>query len=262
MFNLHPITGTFGAEVDGIDLADDLTDAAVDKLQELFVDHKVLVFREQHRLTPERHIAFARRFGEVQEHEHLPHLAEHPEVILISDDGSAPAREMWHSDISYAERPSSASILRGNILPDYGRDTMFADMEAVLAGLSAGLREMLSGLRALHDWRPVFGRNGDVEGPPPVDHPVVRTHPVSGRQSLYVNQSFTTGIVGFHDHESGPLLRMLYDRIHLPEYQLRVRWTPGTVTMWDNRSVQHAIVRDRVFAREMQRVTLLGERPV
>jgi taurine dioxygenase len=272
MLEALPITGTFGAEISGVDLGKELDPETVARLRQLFLDHKVLVFHGQEKMTPQRHVALGRHFGELEIHPFHPNLPEHPEVIVLKTDVTGGARENWHSDVSFRETPSLGSILRAVDVPPYGRDTAFANMEAVYEGLSPPMQHMLTNLRAVHDWRQVFGKKpgaperprqdgGSDEDLPPAEHPVVRTHPVTGRKCLYVNPVFTTHLAGMKPGESSALLRLLYDQTHLPEYQLRCRWDKGTVAMWDNRCVQHALVFDRAYPRVMQRVTIAGDRP-
>jgi taurine dioxygenase len=269
---LRQITGLFGAEVVGLDLSEPLDDKVYTQLDEAIVEYKVLVFRDQHRLSAPGFALFASHFGRLEAHPFYPPTEEEPLVAVLDSRGTE-ARESWHSDVTWQEIPSNASMLRAIDIPAFGRDTCFADMEAVYAGLSETMRRMLDGLTAVHDWRSVerfrqaYQRNSMVTDQPdrdyePVVHPVVRTHPVSGRKAIYVNPVFTKSIVGLRPAESEVLLQLLYREVHYPEYQLRVRWQPGTVTWWDNRSTQHALVMDSDYPRTMQRVQLAGsERP-
>jgi taurine dioxygenase len=272
MFELYPITGTFGAEVGGINLAEDFGPDTAEKLREAFVEHKVLVFRDQVKLTATSFAEFARTFGEIERHPFYKSVPDVPEVsILDTNTNGVRAQDGWHSDMTFYEVPPLGTVLRAIDIPPYGRDTAFADMEAVYAGLSETFREMLEDLNAVHDWRHMaafdkrareLGRLEQLqEELQPSTHPVVRTHPVTGRRSIFVNSVWTRQIVGMHPDESAWLLRMLYDQVRYPEYQLRVRWAPGTVTMWDNRSVQHALVFDREWPRVMERVQVLDNEP-
>ncbi|MGE0388236.1 MAG: TauD/TfdA dioxygenase family protein [Gammaproteobacteria bacterium] len=271
MFEIQPITGVFGAEIHGIDLGMDPDADTLAALRKAFLDYKVLVFPGQLGLKPAHLVALGRHFGELEIHPFHPHLDDHPEVIILRSDKTGAPRENWHSDVSFRETPSLGSILAAVDVPPYGRDTAFADMEAVYGSLSAPMQRMLADLQGVHDWRHVFGekgrggysrQDGGSEGEmPPARHPLVRTHPQTGRKCIYVNPVFTTHIAGMHRDESAAVLRMLYDKINLPEHQLRCRWAPGTVAMWDNRSVQHALVFDRAYPRVMHRVTIIGDRP-
>lgn len=287
MFDVAPMTGTIGAEILNIDIAADLDDETIAKLTEALVDHKVIFFRDQHNLTDERQVAFARRFGEIQCHPFLPHVDGVPEVSIISSPEalrSSPAlshETNWHSDVTFAKRPPLGSILRAVDIPSYGRDTMWCDMEAVFADFSEPMKELLRGLTATHDWRTQFrsaaavlstrkeGHYGEMTDKmdkadtdiPPSVHPVVRTHPVSGRQALFVNSSFTSKINELRRDEGRALMDFLLGQTRFPEYQVRFRWQPGSVAFWDNRSAQHFIINDRSYARIMHRVTIQGDEP-
>jgi taurine dioxygenase len=280
MFDLSPATGTLGAHVTGIDLAADLDAATIDKLSAALVEHKVLLFCDQHGLTPERQIAFGRNFGDLEVHPIVPHLDGHPEVMVLdltgeqrTDDGS------FHSDATFRAEPPMCSILRAVEVPDFGRDTLWVDMEAVFAGLSPTMQQLLGGLRARHDWAKQWPSAADHATDedllaarqrfqamraqlPIAEHPVVRTHPVSGRRALFVNPVFTLDVVGMRPDESAYLLEFLYAQSRIPEHQVRFRWEPGSVAMWDNRSVQHYVIFDRIYRRVMHRVTIAGDRPV
>jgi taurine dioxygenase len=265
---LRPVTGLFGAEVSGVDVGAPLDEKTVLQLSEAIVDYKVLVFRDQHDLTARAFARFAGWFGTLEAHPFYPPSDDEPLVAVLDSKGKE-ARESWHSDVTWQDMPSDGSMLRAIDIPPYGRDTCFADMEAVYEGLSQPLRRVLEGLTAIHDWRSIerFGRahsqalsqgtqaEQDFQ---PAEHPVIRTHPVSGRKSVYVNPVFTKAIVGMRPVESEAILRLLYEEVHHPEYQLRVRWSPGTIGWWDNRSTQHALVMDSEYPRLMQRVQLAG----
>jgi taurine dioxygenase len=270
--DVQQITGTFGAEVAGVDLSEELEDKVCAQLEEAILEFKVLTFKDQHRLSAPLFARFASRFGKLEAHPFYPHSEDEPLVAVLDSSGNE-ARESWHSDVTWQEVPSNGSMLRAIDIPPFGRDTCFADMEAVYAGLSATMQQMLEGLTAVHDFRSVArfraehersskDATGDSQDREPVEHPVVRTHPVTGRKSIYVNPVFTKSIVGLRPTESDFLLQMLYREVHYPEYQLRVRWSPGTVAWWDNRCTQHALVMDSNYRRIMQRVQLAGtERP-
>lgn len=285
-----PVTGTLGAEVTGVDLAAELSDAIIAELRRGLVEHKVLFFRDQFALDDTSQVAFARRFGEIQRHPLLPHPEGHPDVAVISSpkitakfDPATADRHNWHSDVTFHRTPPMASILRAVDIPPYGRDTMWSDMEAAYDLLSDTMKELIAPLQAVHDWRRTFRsaarsltatRPGDNALGEMVDkmqqmddeevtvHPVVRTHPESGRRSIFVNDSFTQSIVGMRSDESEVLLRFLCQQARFPVLQVRFRWQPGSVAMWDNRSCQHYIIHDLPWAREMHRVTIEGDRPV
>ena len=289
-FEVQPVTGTLGAEIVGLNIADELPGETLAALERAFVEHKVLFFRDQHDLDDARHVAFARRFGPIQSHPLLPHAEGFPEVSLITSpemkgkmDPAAVHARNWHSDVTFHKTPPLGSILRAVDIPAYGRDTMWCDMEAAYDLLSDTMKELIAPLRAVHDWRRTFraaakvltskfdakdtmlgemgARMDALEDEEVTIHPVVRTHPVSGRKSLFVNSSFTDSIVGMRPDESEMLLEFLCSQTRYPALQVRFRWAPGSVAMWDNRSVQHYIINDHPYAREMRRVTIEGDEP-
>jgi taurine dioxygenase len=287
MFDITPVTGHLGAEISGIDLADDLSDEVIGKLDAALVAHKVLFFRDQHELTDERQRDFAARFGEIAPHPFLPHVEGIPEVSILSTPAfgkqSWPTLQgNWHSDVTFSPTPPMGTMLRAVSVPPQGRDTLWCDMEAVYEFLSATMKEMLAPLCAEHDFRRTFNADnarllsstkseheGDMlasiqqatASMEPSVHPLVRTHPVSGRKAVYVNSSFTERIVGLRPDESKMLLDFLLAQTRFHEFQVRFRWTPGSLAFWDNRSTQHYIVSDYDFARVMHRTTIKGDAP-
>jgi taurine dioxygenase len=261
---------TIGAEIGGIELSKKVGEAARAELNRALLEYKVLFFREQN-ISVEQHIAFARLFGPLEVHPFAPHLEGHPEVLVIEHDETRPGREnTWHSDVTWRLRPSLGSVLRAFKVPEVGGDTLFADMYAAYEGLSDQMQRFLSGLTAIHDFTNVFGRGYAAdelkamqEKYPAAEHPVVRTHPETGRKALYVNAAFTTGIKGMPPGESGPLLNQLYRQAGIPEYQCRFKWRPDSIAFWDNRAVQHYAVSDYFPKRRlMHRVTIEGGTPV
>jgi taurine dioxygenase len=270
LFHLSPCIGT---EVLGIDLAAEHDEETIAALSDLLVDRKVLFFRDQH-ISMEAHIAFAARFGELEVHPFTSNDAEHPEVIhLINDRDHPPYINIWHSDVTWRAEPSLGSILRAREVPEVGGDTLFANMEAAYDGLDAETKEHVDGLQAVHDnegFLRGMKQNGASdeevdamrEKYPPSVHPVVRTHPVSGRKSLYVNRAFTRRIVDMEAAESDALLEQLYLQAWVPDYQCRFRWRPDSFAFWDNRAAQHYAAADYwPHRREMERVTIVGDRP-
>jgi len=262
MFDIVPVTGSFGAEIRGVDLACPMTPELAEKLFQTMLDHKVLVFRGQLDLGPAEHLAFARHFGAPVVHPYYPGVPGHPEVTVLESTGtgrfghvpdetdlSAPTiKESWHTDGWHRENPTVLSMLRAVTVPPAGRDTLFADMEAAFEGLSTMTQRYLEPLRALNDWGkidPTFE---------PVTRPVVVTNPHTGRKALYVNRSHTRSIVGMGFDESQAILELLFARARFPEYQIRVHWEPGTMVMWDNQNTQHYLVQDLEYPRTMHRV--------
>ena len=272
-FGIHPLTPTIGAEVAGIDLAETLSDGTVAWLSERLVEHKVLFFREQ-RISVEQHLAFARRFGELEVHPFSPNHPEHPEVLVLRNNREHPPYiNVWHSDVTWRREPSLGSILRARKVPAVGGDTLFANMEAAYDSLDEGMKARLEGLIAVHDnenflagMKAQGASDAEVlakrEEFPPMRHPVVRTHPVSGRKSLYVNRAFTRAIDGMPDDESRALLKTLFQTAWRPEVQCRFRWRPDSLAFWDNRAVQHYAAADYwPEERRMERVTIAGDAP-
>jgi taurine dioxygenase len=263
-------TPNCGAEVGGVDLAQPLSDEAFDTLNSALSEHAVLFFRDQE-MTPEQHKALGQRFGELHIHPAFPRLVEgHPEVMEIYADENSTyiAGEEWHSDVSCDEEPPLGTILRMIEVPPSGGDTLFSNMFAAFDALSLPMREFLSGMTAIHDGEPFYrGRykDGDDDAGktyPCAEHPLVRTHPVSGKQALFVNRIFTTRIVGLEKAESDALLQMLFQHVERPEFQCRFKWRPGSVAFWDNRCALHLALWDYYPNRRRGlRVTIKGEKP-
>jgi len=268
-----PMTPTIGAEVEGIDLTRPLDTATVRALRQALLDWKVLFFRGQD-ITTDQHLAFARCFGELEVHPFAPQKEGYPEVLAITHDDKSRGKEnTWHSDVTWRLEPSLGSILRSLEIPPVGGDTLFADMYAAYDGLSDAVKSRIEGRVAVHDFvnfRKGMRKRGVPEAEieafnlkyPMPEHPVVRTHPETGRKCLYVNAAFTQHIVGMDKAESDALLAHLYAQAAIPEYQCRFRWTPNALAFWDNRASQHYAVSDYFPAlRRMERVTIIGDRP-
>lgn len=273
---IRPATGTFGADVSGVDLATDLDDATIAAIRSAFNEHHVLFFRDQD-LSPEAQIAFGRRFGQLDTHPFVEGNATHPEIIDVKTepDDILNFGGGWHTDVTFLSEPDLGSILYAVETPPSGGDTLFADQHAAYDALSDGMKALLDGLQATHSAGPQYAEGGistlskamQTKNPDrasdTVVHPVIRTHPESGRKALYVNPAFTTGIVGMYPHESAVLLRFLYKHAVREPFQCRFRWEPGSVAMWDNRSVQHYALFDyKGHTRHMRRVTVKGDTPV
>jgi taurine dioxygenase len=274
-FDARPVSGVLGAEIAGLDLRTPLDADTVGALRAALVEHHVLVFRDQE-LTPEQQIAFGRCFGELDTHPVVEGNADHPEMldIVTEPDDRVNFGGGWHTDVTFLEEPDLGSILYAVEVPPVGGDTLFADQHAAYDALSDTMRGMLDGLVAEHSAGLQYGaggqstkskamatRNADLAAST-VEHPVVRTHPESGRKALYVNPAFTTRIVGLHRAESDALLGFLFRHAVAERFTCRVRWDPRTLVMWDNRSVQHYALHDYAgHARRMRRITVKGDRP-
>ena len=271
-----PTSGALGAEIQGVDLASDLGDETVLEIRKALLEHGVVFFRDQH-LDAEVHKRLARRFGEIFIHPFFV-AGDDPEIMVIHrkpDDTSIVGFE-WHSDTTMAAEPPMGSILYAIKAPPVGGDTLFANQYVAYERLSDGMKDMLDGLRAVHSDRrvagPDSGRNAGRTTKARDDsdwcetmtlHPVVRTHPETGRKCLYVNHSYTVGFENMTEGESKPLLDWLMEWGHRPEFTCRFRWHDGSVAFWDNRCTKHLAVNDVVgHERIMRRVQIAGDKPV
>ena len=265
---IDPVSPVIGAEVTGADLAAPLTPQAFDTLHTALMTHQVLFFRDQE-LSFEQHKAFGRLFGDLHIHPAAPKDGAHPEILVVHGDATVKfvAGEVWHSDVSCDVEPPMGSILRIEQVPDSGGDTLFASMYAAWDGLSDRMQRLLAQLTAVHDGRQYYvGRYGAGhlrdESYPSAEHPAVRTHPVTGRQALYVNQGFTTRFKELKPAESDALLAFVLQHCAAPEFQCRFRWRANSVAFWDNRCTQHHAIWDYFpQTRHGYRVTIKGDRP-
>ena len=273
-FEIERVGRHLGAEVRGIDLKRPMDPETFAAFEAALVEHKVLVARDQHLSTAE-HVALGRRFGELEVHP-FSKQGEFPEIVVLDNHKDNPvlSTDVWHSDTTFRLRPTKYSILRCQIMPKTGGDTLWCDMSAVYQNMSDVLRNMIDGLQAIHDFqnfRVLFTKSPEDQAKlkrmeelyPNPTHPVVRTHPVSGNKGLYVNPQFTIQIKGMKPKESRALLDLLFSLVHVPEYQFRLRWTPGTITFWDNTLTQHYAANDYYpERRRMERTAVIGDRPV
>jgi alpha-ketoglutarate-dependent taurine dioxygenase len=264
---IRALTRAIGAEVEGLDLREPLDDATRAQLHAALDRHLVLRFRGQP-LAPEELLAFGRRLGTLRVHPFAPHHADHPELVVIDQvEPEGEGADEWHADATFLPDPPRLGVLQAVRLPEVGGDTLFASAIAAYEALSAPLRGLLAGLRAVHDLsaqlRGAIERGkfrGDLramqERWPPFAHPVVRVQPASGRGSLFVNRNYTTRIEGLAPDESEALLALLLAQLRSPKVQLRVRWEPHTVVVWDNHFAQHFAVPDYRERRVMHRLNL------
>ena len=274
---VRPIAGALGAEVGGVDLGETLSDEQVDTLRRAFLDHQVIFFRDQS-LDPDSHKEVGRRFGDLNIHGYYESLPGHPEILPVLKEPEATHNigGVWHSDVTYLPEPALGSILYALEVPPTGGDTMFASQYRAWEALSDGMKEMLEGLRAIHS-SDIFTNKArrdaanatrttklnEVDETVESSHPVVRTHPETGRKCLFVNGAFTRRIDGWTAEESRPLLDYLYRHAARPEFTCRFRWREGSIAFWDNRCTQHYALNDyQGYRRTMHRVTLEGDRPV
>lgn len=267
-FTPRLLSPTIGAELIGIDLRGPLSDAQIGEVRRALLQFKVVFFRDQD-ITRAQHIDFARRFGDLEIHPATPADQADREILRIEHGPNSRGRENnWHSDVTWRAEPSLGSILRALEIPDVGGDTLFCDMYAAYENLSEEMKRFVSSLTAVHDIARVFaGRLGKSAEElhakfPPMEHPVVRTHPETGRPLLFVNIGFTSHIKGLSKKESDWLLEHLYAQTTLAEYQCRFRWAPNSLAFWDNRACQHYAASDYFPERRvMERVTIAGDKP-
>ena len=278
--DLLPVSGALGAEVRGLDLgllAEDPGDVSADAILASLYEHKVLFFRDQ-KLTPEQQIAFSGRLGKIFT-DHPAYLPVHPEhrELAVLDGQKGGRANVWHTDVSISNEPPMASVLYMVECPAYGGDTMWSDMTAAYDLLSDRMKAYLDGLVAVHDLNGTVrhimrersqqtkaptGQVPDTSALPRATHPVVRTHPATGRKILYVNPTFTAHIEGVPPAEADAILAFLFEHQDQPELQCRWRWQQGDVAIWDNRATHHYAVADYGDApRTIHRVTLEGEAP-
>ena len=262
---VEPLTPTIGATLHGVDLGRPLSDDAFEEIHAAWMTHQVIFLRDQH-ITPEQHLAFGRRFGELHIHPAAPYMHGNPELMMIHTDKDSFRQNGagWHSDVSADEEPPLGSILHLETVPSHGGDTLFASMYAAYDALSDRMRAFLDGLTARHesDYTGQYGDHKPQREFPKASHPVIRTHPVTGRKALFVNAGFTRRIEGLSGRESRALLDFLFDHIKNPAFQCRFGWQPYSIAMWDNRCVQHVAIWDYYpETRSGIRVTVKGDRP-
>ncbi len=281
-FDVRPLSPVLGAEVIGLDLSAPLRDAEFARIRTAFETHSVLVFRQQDRLSPEDHIAFSRRFGPLEIHvQERFLLAGHPEILIVSNVlengqpiGLVDAGRYWHSDLSYMAEPSLGSLLHAKEVPAEGGDTLFVNMHAAYDALDEPVKARIAPLQAEHSYLARNRKQGETNPyrpqldeqaaakVPSVIHPVVRVHPATGRPALFVNEGFTTRIVGMAEDESRRLLAELFAHMTAPRFIYRHRWQPHDLVFWDNRATVHlATGCPPHLRRTLYRTTVRGDRP-
>jgi taurine dioxygenase len=267
--DIRKSTPHIGAEILGVDLSHPLGNQQFQEVHDALMDRLVIFFRDQ-TMSVEQQKDFARRFGKLHTHPASPNVVPgHPEVMVIAADENSKyiAGEDWHSDVSCDPEPPMGTMLYlTQVPPDGGGDTMFANMYRAYETLSEPIRKLVDGLSAIHDGEPFYRGRYDVEDSgkkyPRAEHPVVRTHPITGRKCLFVNRFFTTRIVGMSRNESDAILAMLFRHIETPELSMRFRWQPNSIAFWDNRCAQHHALWDYYPHRRYgHRVTICGDRP-
>ena len=268
--SIHPVTPVIGAEILGVDLNKPLDEDAFQIIHQALITHQVIFFRDQD-ISVEDQKRLGSLFGELDIHPNDPGLEGHPEVMIIHADEHSQrvAGESWPSAVSCSETPPMGSILRLYEVPETGGDTIFSSMYEAYDTLSSSMKELLGNLTAQHDGGPYYrsvntriGRNDGGRGYPTAEHPVIRTHPVSGRKALYVNSMFTQSIVGLPRAESDAILGFLFSHVQDPAFQCRFKWEENSIAFWDNRCTQHYAVWDYFpNIRSGYRVTVIGDRP-
>ena len=252
--------GALGALITGVDLSRPVGDDTFNAIQDAFHEHMVVCIRGQAAMTPEDQLAFAARWGEISIHPYVPSIDGYPGIMRIYDPN--PVTVTWHADTTHAARPPALTLLLARVLPPYGGDTMFANAALAYDHLSDGLRSSLDGMRAVHQGTELAASAGLDQQAVTTTHPVVRTHPVTGRRALFVNGNYTSHFEGWTPEESRPLLEYLYTQVARPEFTYRHRWEVGDLVIWDNRCTQHAVVGDTGGAeRTLHRVTIAGDVP-
>jgi len=272
--DIEPVTPAIGATVRGVDIASPLSEDVLEEIRHAYHERLVLFFRDQ-KLTPERLVAFARCFGEIGYYPFVEGMAGHPEVVEVvkKEDETINFGGLWHTDTSYLERPPLGSVLHALEVPRVGGDTLFANMYLAYESLTPGFRQLLEGLRGVNSAEKqdaAVTRTHRMADKPrdaqdivtTAAHPIVRTHPVTGRKALYCSNAHTTHIEGMSAAESAPILQYLYRVQQREEFGCRFHWEPGSVAFWDNRCAQHNALNDyHGHRRVMHRVTLEGEVP-
>ncbi len=266
---VKPLTPTLGAEIAGVDLSRPLGNHQFQEVHDALMAHQVIFFRDQD-ITRDQHKDFGRLFGELHVHPSAPGPEGHPEILMIHADENSKqvAGHRWHSDVSCDAEPPMGSILRLHTVPETGGDTLFASMYAAYDALSDRMKTYLDGLIAIHDGGPNYYRRASIDGRqetrtfPRNEHPVIRTHPVTGKKAIFVNPVFTVGVKDVPEDEGDAILRFLYAHTNRPQFQVRFKWRPNSIAFWDNRCVQHIAMWDYFpEVRSGERVTVKGDRP-
>ncbi len=266
--SVQPADGV-GAYISDVNLANCSSDE-ISALRDALGNYGVLFFRDQS-LTPDQHVQLAKQFGNININRFFQNVDSHPQIAEVRKEPSQRVNigSAWHTDHSYDQEPAMGSILVARITPSRGGDTIFANMFMAYEHLSDGLKETLSSLKAVHSSRHVFGKkatektdakfkNAEAATQDSI-HPMVISHPISGKKALYINPEFTTGIEGWHQKESKPLLDMLYQHAVQPEFTHRFKWHEGSIAFWDNRATWHRALNDYpTETRLMHRITIAG----
>ena len=274
-YEINSITPTIGAEISGIDLSNNLNSQDLDSIYKNLIDHKVIFFRNQN-LKPEDHVAFAKSFGDIEPpHPIYPHVENFPEITLLENDPTNPPdTDEWHTDVTFKTEPPFTSILYSKEIPPSGGDTLWCSLIAIYEALPENIKIELESKRAIHDmgaFRNNFSSENNEEYSKKLNagfekfgnavHPVVKIHPILNKKFLYINPSFTRHIIGMDMTDSNNLLSYLFNFMTKPQYQVRFKWTPNTLALWDNRCTMHYAIGDYMpHRRVMNRITVLNDK--
>ena len=261
-----------GAVITGVDLSKEINDDQFEIIHKAFLDNQVLFFQNQNEIAPEIHLKFGKLFGELHVHPAAPSMPGYPEIFEIHAHKNSKVAngEFWHSDVSCDIEPPLGTMLQLHILPETGGDTMFSDMYSAYNELSDKYKSLLNGLVAIHESEHLYrgryedrGVNRDNIKTPVANHPLIRTHPITGKKAIYVNRTFTTGIEGMNKNESSSILEFLFEHCEHVNFQIRYRWNKNDMAFWDNRCTMHRAIWDYwPNERKGRRVTIKGDKPV
>tara|TARA_B110000438_G_scaffold57434_1_gene57498 strand:+ start:1008 stop:1853 length:846 start_codon:yes stop_codon:yes gene_type:complete len=274
-FKIKKLTPFIGAEITGLDLSDNLKKNILDEVYKLLIKHKVIFFRNQ-KIDPIQQIKFAKSFGLIESsHPVYPHVLNHPEIVVLENDiKNPPDTDVWHTDVTFKSNPAFASILYSKIIPPVGGDTLWSSLTAIYDALPKNIQNHLKSLNAIHDmgdFRNTFVRKEPIGSAEKLNkgfqkfgssiHPMIKSHPVTNSKFLYINPGFTNHIVGLNATDSNNLLSYLFNFMNKPEFQMRFKWTEGTVAMWDNRCTMHYALGDYMpYHRKMHRITVIKDK--
>ena len=261
-----------GAIITGVDLSKEINEYQFKDIHKAFLDNQVLFFQNQNEISPEIHLKLGKLFGELHVHPAAPSMPGYPEIFEIHAHKNSKVAngEFWHSDVSCDIEPPLGTMLQLHILPETGGDTMFSDMYSAYNELSDKYKSLLNGLVAIHESEHLYsgryedrGVNRDNIKTPVANHPLIRTHPITGKKAIYVNRTFTTGIKGMNKNESSSILDFLFEHCEHVNFQIRYRWNKNDMAFWDNRCTMHRAIWDYwPNERKGRRVTIKGDKPV
>ena len=270
--NIQKYSPNLGAIITGVDLSKEINKEQFNDIHKAFLDNQVLFFQNQNEILPEVHLKLGKLFGELHVHPAAPSMPDYPEIFEIHAHKNSKVAngEFWHSDVSCDIEPPLGTMLQLHILPEIGGDTMFSDMYSAYNELSDKYKSLLNGLIAVHESEHLYsgryedrGVNRDKIKTPVANHPLIRTHPVTGKKAIYVNRTFTTGIEGMNKNESSSILKFLFDHCEHINFQIRYRWNKYDMAFWDNRCTMHRAIWDYwPNERKGRRVTIKGDKPI